>query len=84
MYLATMNLEGEAEEWYSGYCHEGREMTWNGFVEEIVARFSLEFRINHIREIKKLQQLSTVDEYKKKFEELKSWALARNPALNEA
>lgn len=65
LYLATMNLEGEAEEWYSGFCQEGQGLSWEGFVEEIIARFSPETRINPIGEIKKLQQVGTVDEYRK-------------------
>lgn len=84
LYLATMNLEGEAEEWYSGFVQEGQELTWEGLVEEIMARFSPKAQVNPIGELKKLHQLGTVDEYRKKFEELRSWALARNPSLNEA
>lgn len=55
LYLATMNLKGEAKEWYSGFVQEGQEIFWDGFIEEIVARFSLETQINPIGEIKKLQ-----------------------------
>lgn len=54
IYLATMNLDGEAEEWYSGYCLEGQVITWECFVEEIVARFSPEARISPIGELKNL------------------------------
>lgn len=84
LYLATMNLEGEAEEWYAGFVQGGPDLTWDGFVEEIVARFSPENQMNPIGELKNVQQLGTVDEYRKKFEELKGWSLTRNPSLNEA
>lgn len=84
IYLSTMNLEGEAEAWYSGFVQHGKELTWAGLVEEIFARISLEASENLIGELKKLQQYNTVDEYRSKFEELKGWALARNPSLNKA
>lgn len=83
LYLATLSLEGEAESWYSGFVHEGQDLSWDSFIEEIIARFSPETHVNPIGELKKLQQTGTVDEYRKQFEELKDWALARNPTLNE-
>lgn len=84
LYLATLHLEGEAEEWYSGFVQEGQELNWDGFIEEIIARFSLQTKVNLICELKKLHQVGTADEYRKKFEELNSWAFTRNPTLNKA
>lgn len=71
LYLATINLEGEAEEWYAGFVPEGVTLTWTGFVDEILARFGPEAQSNPIGELKNLHQVGTVDEYRRKFEELK-------------
>lgn len=84
LYLATMNLEGKTEEWYSGFIHEGAELTWEGFIEEITARFSPEAQTNPIGELKNLQQTGSVDGYRKKFEDLKSWSLLKNLVMNES
>lgn len=62
---------------------EGQELTWKGLIEEIVARFSPEASDNPIGELKKLQQIGLVDEYRRRFEELRGLTLARNPILNE-
>lgn len=72
LYLATLNLEGEAEEWHSRFIQKGQEMTWDGFIEEIVARFNPKTQVNPIGELKDLQQTGTMDEYRNIFEELKS------------
>lgn len=47
-------------------------MTWDGFIEEIVARFNPKTQVNPIGELKDLQQTGTMDEYRNIFEELKS------------
>lgn len=65
VYLTTLSLEGEAELWYSGFVHEGAELTWEGLIEEVIARFSLEASDNPIEELQKLQQMGLVDEYRK-------------------
>lgn len=82
MYLATMHLEGDAETWYTSFVLGGVELTWSGFVEELLARFSPEVKVNPIAKLKKLQQTGSVDEYITKFEELEGCALNRNPHLN--
>lgn len=78
-----MHLEGDAKIWYTSFMEGGVDLTWSSSVEELLARFSPEVKINPIAELKKLQQVGTVAEYRTKFEELKGWALLRNPKLND-
>lgn len=42
LYLTTISLEGETESWYLGFIQDGQELTLEGFVDEIIARFSPE------------------------------------------
>lgn len=78
-----MHLEGDAEIWYISFVEGGVELSWSSLVEELLARFNPEVKINPIAEPKKLQQVGTVYEYRTKFEELKGWTLLRNPKLND-
>lgn len=54
LYLATLNLEGDAEEWYAGFVHGGVDMTWSGFIDKIMARFGPESLTNPIGKLKNL------------------------------
>lgn len=69
VYLATMHLDGDVEIWYFSFVEEQQELKWEQLVEEIYSRFSPEARLNSIAELKKLQQIGSVDDYWEKFEE---------------
>lgn len=45
LYLATLHLKGEAENWYSSFVESGIELAWTGLIDEILARFSTEIKV---------------------------------------
>lgn len=81
--LTSMHMEGKAEYWYMDNI-EGKEyMGWGAFIGLIMERFMEPERENLIGDFNKLKQERTVDEYKEKFEELKSFMSHSYRSLNE-
>lgn len=81
--LASMQLDSKAEYWYMDYV-EGREfMGWNVFANMLLERFQEGEGENIIGDFNKLQQEGSVEEYRDKFEELKSFMTHFHRALPE-
>ena len=58
-------------------------MTWKMFEELLCKRFDNRISKDVVEEFNKLQQTRKVEEYQKKFEELKTLMMIKNPYLGE-
>jgi len=78
--LASLYLEGKAEIWFEGYmCRMEGIIDWEEFSGAICSRFGN--RTDIVEEINKPMQESDVDEYVKRFKELKSLMHSLNSLL---
>lgn len=81
--LASMHFEREAEYWYMDNV-EGREfMGWTVFSNMLIERFLEGEGENLIGDFNKVVQEDSVEQYREKFEELKSFMSHFNRSLNE-
>lgn len=81
--MVEMFPEGKADNWFQGVKLERPNLSWTDFCELLCARFASKASRDVVEEFNKLQQKGTVEEYEKKFEELKTLMLLRNPKLDE-
>ena len=82
--VVGMFLEGKADNWFQGVKLVNPGLNWEEFSELLYERFSGKGSLDIVEEFNKLQQVGTVEEYKEKFEELKTLMLTKNPKLDES
>lgn len=72
--LASYHLEGEANQWWRwlhrSYKEEGKEVTWEIFVEELWARFGPTDCEDFDEALSKVRQTGSLRDYQKEFERL--------------
>ncbi len=75
MGIATMHMTGRARTWKQSYLIQKQLVSWDEFVEALCRRFGQTGKRYLIREFNNLRQLSTVERYQERFEELKTQLL---------
>ncbi|KAH7575759.1 hypothetical protein JRO89_XS02G0210500 [Xanthoceras sorbifolium] len=74
VYLASYHLEGEANQWWRWlqctHKDEGKEVTWEIFVEELWARFGPTDCEDFDEALSKIKQIGSLRDYQKEFERL--------------
>ncbi|XP_071937632.1 uncharacterized protein [Coffea arabica] len=78
-----MYLEGRANNWFQGVKLKKPEISWAMFGELLCKRFDGRSGNDVIEEFNKLQQTGKLEEFQKKFEELKTLMMIKNPYLDE-
>jgi len=73
---ATMNLSGAAARWVQSLDHRGRQFSWEQFCQLVLDRFGKSQYEALIRQLFRIWQTSTVQEYIDKFSELVDQLLA--------
>ena len=73
-----MFLEGKADNWFQGIKLEKPKLTWKEFGELFCQRFRGTRCRDIVEEVNKLQQVSTVEVYQERFEELKTLMMIQN------
>ncbi|KAH9671354.1 hypothetical protein KPL70_017338 [Citrus sinensis] len=72
--LASFHLEGEANQWWQwlrkSYQEEGRDVTWEIFMEELWARFGPTDCEDFDEALSRVKQTGTLRDYQKEFERL--------------
>ena len=72
--LASFHLEGEANQWWQwlrkSYQEEGRDVTWEIFMEELWARFGPTDCEDFDEALSRVKQTDTLRDYQKEFERL--------------
>ena len=72
--LASFHLEGEANQWWQwlrrAYHEEGKEVTWDIFVEELWSRFGPIDCEDFDKFLSKIRQTGSLREYQREFERL--------------
>ncbi|KAL4284548.1 hypothetical protein GQ457_16G010190 [Hibiscus cannabinus] len=81
--LASMYLTGKAEVWFDGYIMQKNRTTWHEFVSDLCHRFSDMMFTDIVEEFNKLSQVTTVEAYQSRFEELKPFMLQHNAYLTD-
>lgn len=84
MYV-TMHFDGWAKSWFWAEFKFKyvKGVSWNGFREAMIARFSNEGYENVVAELSQLRQTSIVVEFQARFEQLKSKVMEKWPDLHE-
>ncbi|VFQ72646.1 unnamed protein product [Cuscuta campestris] len=70
--LAAVHMDGEAVNWYHGLVGEEGSISWEKLIEQVLVRFDEMDPELIVAEFHDCKQITTVAEYIKKFEELKS------------
>jgi len=73
---ATMNLSGAAARWVQSLDHRGRQFSWKQFCKLVLDRFGKSQYEALIRQLFRIRQTSTVQEYIDNFSELVDQLLA--------
>ncbi|KAL5716801.1 hypothetical protein ACHQM5_009921 [Ranunculus cassubicifolius] len=81
--FASLFLTGRAEIWYQTDPAAFERMTWGEFVEIARIRFNEDLHDNVVGEFNKLIQITTVQDYQDRFEELQPLMLLYNRGLSE-
>lgn len=80
---AAMYLDGEADIWYQALQDEHPWLVWKEFVHHISNQFAKGGHENLQGQFNKLMQRGKVDDYIRKFEELKNYMLSQNRFFTE-
>ncbi|XP_057808649.1 uncharacterized protein LOC131023124 [Salvia miltiorrhiza] len=80
---AAMHIEGQADVWYLEYVEGKDDLTWEGFKELVLDRFSNIEEKNLVAQFNKLKQETDVLSYTLKFEALKAFTVSNNRGLSE-
>ena len=67
VWMASLQLDGTAAEWYYQMEHDFGMVSWPRFVEFVNLRFGPPIRTNSVGEIKALVCTGTVEEYSRRF-----------------
>ena len=65
MWLASLNLEGTANQWYYQMERDFGIVSWPRFVEFVNMRFGPPIRSNALGELKELRRTGSVEEYQR-------------------
>ena len=68
--VATMNLSGAVARWVQSLDHRGHQFSWEQFCKFVLDRFGKSQYEALIRQLFRIRQTSTVQEYIDKFSEL--------------
>ncbi|KAJ4802427.1 polyprotein [Rhynchospora pubera] len=79
--VATMHMQGKAETWVQGVVRDG--MFWEEFAQEVIDRFEPKTTMGLVGEFNKLKQLTDVESYRCRFEELRLLMLKENHTYDE-
>lgn len=80
---AALYLEGETDVWYQALQDELPWLLWDEFVHQLCHRFTKGGHENMTGQFNKLMQRGRVDDYIRKFEELKTYMLSQNRHYTE-
>ena len=75
--IVEMFLEGKADRWFQGLKMENSGVSWKEFEELLCKRFCNKICRDIVEEFNKIQQVGSVENYQKKFEELKPLMLMK-------
>lgn len=79
----SLYLKGKVRKWFFTRFKNHRAFRWEQFKVEVTKRFPEQGYYNVIADLHDLKQTGIVDEYQRKFEDLKSQVLEKEPALTE-
>lgn len=83
--MATAYLDDTADAWYQSWRQsEGGWVTWTKFSNELCGRFGERNLADTVEEFNKLKQQGSVEDYLRRFEELKALIGAAHPSLPES
>ncbi|KAL5803189.1 hypothetical protein ACOSQ3_031633 [Xanthoceras sorbifolium] len=75
--LASFHLKGEANQWWQWLCRsykeEGREVTWEDFLEELWACFGPTKCKDFDKALLRVKQVGSPRDYEQEFEKLGNW-----------
>ncbi|KAL5731844.1 hypothetical protein ACHQM5_004534 [Ranunculus cassubicifolius] len=80
---ASLYFRNKAESWFQAHSNDIDKLNWFGFSELVRNRFSTEVFDNITAEFNRLCQITTVEDYQARFEELQPLVLQRNQGLTE-
>jgi len=75
--LASICLVGKAQIWFASYIVVKKSVDWHDFIMDVCGHFKEELGRKVVEDFNKLQQVGTIDDYLKNFEELRSLMLQR-------
>ena len=81
--ITTVHLMRKAHRWKEGYLIDKPNLSWEELVEAVNRRFDSRNMKQLIRKFNKLVQISTVEKYQEKFEDMRARMIQYNPALTE-
>ncbi|KAK2968692.1 hypothetical protein RJ640_013110 [Escallonia rubra] len=79
----SVHFDEQAECWYTSYIKPLGRVSWDQFVVDLYARFSLTNGVNVIGEFNKLVQTGSMDEYFNRFESMRAQVLQEFDYLDE-
>ncbi|KAK2976748.1 hypothetical protein RJ640_024155 [Escallonia rubra] len=80
---ASVYFDEQAECWYAAYIKPLGRVSWEQFVVDLYARFSLTNGVSVIGEFNKLVQTGTVDDYFNRFESMRAQVVQEFDYLDE-
>ncbi|KAK2979977.1 hypothetical protein RJ640_006785 [Escallonia rubra] len=80
---ASVHFDAQAECWYAAYIKPLGRVSWDRFVQDLYAKFSLTNGVSVMGEFNKLVQMRTVDEYFNQFESMRAQVVQEFDYLDE-
>lgn len=81
--LVTAYLNDVADSWFQGCSSRRTVLVWEEFVTDFCVCFEERTMTDIVEEFNKLRQVSSVEEYQTRFEELKYLLMISHPTLDE-